>query len=127
MKLNGVALGDYFDIKGEPRKLTAVHLRKVGYHTRPDKMDWAYYNEIKPIPLSKEILEKYCTFCFTRYNVSYYRLPAKDKEPWDTVAWYEDEKCLRFLIGAECTFDTFFVHEFQRVLRSLSLTKEFEL
>ena len=127
MKLNGIALGDYVEIKGEPRKLTAVHLRKVGYHTRPDRMDWAYWNEINPIPLSKEILEKYCILCFTRDNVSYYKLPAKEEEPWDIVAWYEDENCLRFLIGAECTFDVFCVHGFPRVLRSLSLTKEFEL
>ena len=38
-------------------RIDAIHKNKVGYHKR-DKMCWAYFNEIYPIGLTKDFMDK---------------------------------------------------------------------
>lgn len=65
MKGTKLQIGDYVFIKSLYGgyhtiliKIAAVHQGKVGYHSVPNKLDWARIGRLEPIPLTPEILKK---------------------------------------------------------------------
>ena len=65
MKGAKLQIGDYAFIKSlyggyhtTLIKIAAVHQKKVGYHKVPNKLNWIRIEQIEPIPLTSEILEK---------------------------------------------------------------------
>jgi hypothetical protein len=47
-------LGNFVLIEGKPKKIDAIHLKKVGWHGRSDRLNWTRISQIKPIPISDE-------------------------------------------------------------------------
>ena len=58
MRVNELSVGDIVLIDGKPTRIDAVHLRKVGWHSRKDKLAWTRIGLVRPIPLTSEILEQ---------------------------------------------------------------------
>lgn len=65
MKGTKLQIGDYVFIKSlyggyhtTLIKIAAVHQKKVGYHSTPNKLNWVRIGLLEPIPLTSEILEK---------------------------------------------------------------------
>lgn len=63
MKGIKLQLGDYVFIKSPSGdttliKIAAIHQKKVGYHSTPNKLNWVRIGLLEPIPLTSEILEK---------------------------------------------------------------------
>lgn len=65
MKGTKLQIGDYVFIKFLDGgyhttliKIAAVHQKKVGYHKVPNKLNWVRIEQLEPIPLTPEILEK---------------------------------------------------------------------
>lgn len=63
MKGIKLQLGDYVFIKSPSGnttliKIAAIHQKKVGYHSTPNKLNWVRFSLLEPIPLTSEILEK---------------------------------------------------------------------
>lgn len=63
MKGIKLQVGDYVFIKSPSGdtsliKISAIHLKKVGYHKVPNKLNWVRIGLLEPIPLTSEILEK---------------------------------------------------------------------
>ena len=45
-------------INGKPTRIDAVHLRKLGWHSRKDKLAWTRIGLVRPIPMTSELLEQ---------------------------------------------------------------------
>ena len=65
MKGIKLQLGDYVLIKSlyggyhtSLIKISAIHLKKVGYHNVLDRLNWVRFSLLEPIPLTIEILKK---------------------------------------------------------------------
>lgn len=65
MKGIKLQLGDYVFIKSlyggyhtSLIKISAIHLKKVGYHNVLDRLNWVRFSLLEPILLTPEILEK---------------------------------------------------------------------
>lgn len=59
MKATGFSVGDMVLIDGKLTKIDAVHLRKVGWHSRKDKLAWTRIGLVQPIPLASDLLERH--------------------------------------------------------------------
>ena len=103
MKANELMIGDWvIGCSGEPFKIGIVD------------PDFLYWNEIQPIPLTQEILEKNGFIC--------------DGGSW----WYQDfrivlstSKGVSVVCGRQKRFE--FVHQLQQALRLCGIEKEIEL
>ena len=51
-------VGNYVKYKDDIIEVEAVHSKKVGYHIYSHKLTWVRYSLIKPIKLTKEILDR---------------------------------------------------------------------
>lgn len=51
-------VGDYVLIDGKPRRVDAVHQKKVGWHSVHYKMEWARFGVIEPIKIDRNINEQ---------------------------------------------------------------------
>ena len=60
MNINCICIGNYVRINGnkDPIKIDAIHLRKMGWHERKDRLSWAFLGNIEPIPLDDNFFEK---------------------------------------------------------------------
>ena len=58
MKIPNYMVGDWVYINKSPQQIAAVHQRKVGYHRRDDRLEWAFLDRVTPIPISPEFLLK---------------------------------------------------------------------
>lgn len=60
MKASELQIGDFVKVKpsGMIIKVAAVHQKKIGYHVVQNRLEWARFDLLEPIPLTAEILEK---------------------------------------------------------------------
>lgn len=135
MKCLDLQIGDWVLIKSlfggyhtTPIKIAAVHQKKVGYHKVPDKLNWARFGLLEPIPLTSEILEKNgFTHCLTA-PCGYYHAPAYEishilfhisedtyEDTYHTVV-FTDHNDNNFVL-----FNLCYVHELQHALRLCGL------
>ena len=60
MRASDLMIGDYVTVtpSGMLIQVAATHKRKVAYHACTDKLSWVREGLLRPIPLTREILEK---------------------------------------------------------------------
>lgn len=51
-----LCVGDVVLIGGKPTRIDAVHQKKVGWHSRPDKLTWTRIDQVEPLPVSADLL-----------------------------------------------------------------------
>ena len=57
MKITEMMYGNLAVYKGNVIAVAAVHKRKIGFHERPDQMKWTHASELKPIPITENLLQ----------------------------------------------------------------------
>lgn len=58
MKTLNLMVGDWLKANGRVVQVAAVHQKKIGYHERKDRLEWARLDRITYIPLSHDFLLK---------------------------------------------------------------------
>lgn len=101
MKGIKLQLGDYVFIKSPSGdtaliKIAAIHLKKVGYHSTPNKLNWVRISLLEPIPLTAEILEKNGFNKVPQPNCS-------NPYHWEFKEYEEGTDELLYLIKAYCS------------------------
>ena len=56
MKATELSVGDIVLIDGKPTRIDAVHLRKVGWHSRKDRLTWTRIDKVQPMPVTADLL-----------------------------------------------------------------------
>ena len=56
MKKPGYMVGDIVNINGHPQEIAAVHQKKVGYHRRDDRLEWARLDRVTGISVTSDFL-----------------------------------------------------------------------
>lgn len=56
MKANELSVGDYVLCDGTPRRIDAVHQKKVGWHARHDKLSWTRIDHVEPVTVTPDLL-----------------------------------------------------------------------
>jgi len=73
MKVSNLMIGDYVTVtpSGMLIQVAATHKRKVAYHACTSKLSWVREGLLRPIPLTREILEKngFVTFISSQYTL----------------------------------------------------------
>lgn len=49
LKPQDIMIGDYLLADGKVIQVAAIHLKKVGYHERQDRLTWVRYDRLKKI------------------------------------------------------------------------------
>jgi hypothetical protein len=121
MKVSNLMIGDYVTVtpSGMFIQVAATHKRKVAYHACTSKLSWVREGLLRPIPLTREILEKNGMKFHTN------------------VGWFaEDEECfLEISTKGENVYWTIndweysllkinYVHELQHALKLCGIKKE---
>ena len=57
MKITEMMYGNLAVYKDNVIAVAAVHKRKIGFHERLDKMKWVHASELKPIPITENLLQ----------------------------------------------------------------------
>lgn len=129
MKLKTLMIGDFVYINGMLRRVDAIHDKKVGYHTRSDRMDWAYWNEIEPVNITKEFIEKNFT-CFPwklEIEGYFFGLPLSEQEG-DTCAVSVEEIDGNIVLYPFCdVLGLKYVHEFQNFINLLGIDLKLDI
>lgn len=125
--------GDYLSYNGQIIKVASITKKKVGYHIKENecRMHYARLSDLRPIPLTPEILEKNG---FEDIGDDTYQLEEKPCWFWvdffkhtygceyDTSTYeYEDDEHRLKLYGIPS------VHQLQHALRLCGIEKEIEL
>lgn len=122
MKPEELQIYDWVLINDTPHQVKQITRKKVGYHKVPYNLDYARLVDVKPIPITAEILEKNGI--------------KNDK----VSRWYkwEDEHakisfnpyyCVSDIESIEVTIKAYFVyvHELQQAIRLCGIDKKIEL
>ena len=56
MKATELSVGDIVLIDSKPTRIDAVHLRKVGWHSRKDRLTWTRIDKVQPMPVTADLL-----------------------------------------------------------------------
>lgn len=56
MKTNELTVGDWVVIDGTPRRIDAVHQKKVGWHARQDKLNWTHIDRVQPVGVTPGLM-----------------------------------------------------------------------
>lgn len=142
MKGIKLQLGDYVFIKSlyggyhtSLIKISAIHLKKVGYHNVLDRLNWVRFSLLEPILLTPEILEKngfnkvLQPDCSNSY---YWEFKEHEKETGELLysikAYCNSLRGMYVSIGSYGDIVSFgkqieHFHEFQQVLRLCGLDK----
>lgn len=59
MNIQELSVGDLVLIDGKPTKIDAVHQKKVGWHSRPDRLKWTRVGQVYPVDITPELLVRY--------------------------------------------------------------------
>lgn len=93
-----------------------------------DYNDLYEYDEIEPVPITPEILEKNG---FEKIEAKYYRYFLEEKDYYESVSVYFDEEAnvqVRVLDGSEFKGRIKYIHELQQAMRLCGIKgKEIEL
>lgn len=127
MKTHELQIGDLVHVMPSSMliRVAAVHHKKVAYHEYTHKLSWVRDGLLRPIPISKEILEKnfekkihhgifddYFDFEIWEYSDSMY------------VAYYHS---CEFSLPDSRILGISYVHELQHVLKMFGIKKEIVL
>ena len=134
MKTNELMIGDIVSVNNTPLKIAALGTAKAGFIDAKGEMFYHYYNTLKPIALTSEILDN---------NGFKMGEVVNDNFPGGTKQWvYEDAECLICVSESGITWwleielqgyagciemivDD--VHELQHAINLFGITKKIEL
>ena len=120
MKPEEIMLGDYVQVNGEVCKVISISYFDIGISDSKEDFYHEHMDNIKPIPLTPEILERNG---LEQINTDYYDLDVYEANDglWRVV--YSNLECSGFdesvLVSS--------VHELQHFLRHLKIDKEIEI
>lgn len=126
MKGSELMIGDIVAVNNTPLQIAALGTAKAGFLNAKGEMFYHYYDNIAPIPLTAEILEKNGEFGKTVIGETIYRLGGEDYCVRKIGERYSFIRC------AECgaswwLFDICHVHELQHTLKLCRIDKNIEL
>ena len=128
MKLEDLMLNDWVLHKGEPCKVVGINNRL--YLERNERVFLASPQEVSPIPLTPEILEKNGFDCSDKEIARLYFEDGDYKEPFTLRAMYEKETGIQkgwgfFAFNVLVVLD--YVHKLQHALRMCGIEKTINL
>ena len=124
MKASDLMIGDYVTAtpSGMLIQVAAVHKRKVAYHACTNKLSWVREGLLRPIPLTREILEK--NGMKFRTNVGWF---AEDDEYFLEISTKGDNVYWTINDWEYSLLKLNYVHELQHALKLCGIKKEIEL
>ena len=117
MKANELMIGDWVLVSNTPLKIAALGTIKAGFMDAKGEMFYQYYDNIEPIPLTAEILEK--NFQKDRMWVDGYTIA-------DSITIYNTGEGY-WTIGYLELIELRYVHELQHTLKLCGIDKEIKL
>ena len=117
MKAEDLQLGNYVSYKGTIIKIEAIHAKKIGYHTRPDRLTWVRISMLEPIKLNTFIIERNFAFnheytsTYGNGEVLFYKFGYKS---WNLV-WLVEQEVLK--IEDDPLITVVYVHELQNLCK----------
>lgn len=117
-------IGDYVTVtpSGMLIQVAATHKRKVAYHACTDKLSWVREGLLRPIPLTREILEK--------NGMKFHNNVGGFVEDTDYSLEISIVKSVIWLSVNDCEYlilKIHYVHELQHVLKLCRIEKEIVL
>lgn len=127
MKALDYQLGNYVRYKDNIIKIDAIHLRKVGFHSRNDKLAWVRIGCIEPIRITKVFMDK--NFEFNKdYYIKYfadtdihlpYILNLSNNNTWNMILMDDS-----LTIEDDPIIHIKYVHQLQNILKLCDVTKD---
>ena len=138
MNAKELMIGDWVHVDGKPQKVIEIlhHGINPTYYSMSDEIEgYTHEEQIEPIPITKEILEK-SGFVDDLYSENRFILKGKDEE--QVFYWFEEygrhNSCNVFGANIENSHGHYFsgrniryVHELQHALRMCNIEKEIVL
>lgn len=122
-----LAIGNWIKIKGmeKPVRIAAIHLKKFGWHSRTDRLNWNNFSSVSPIPLDDEIL-KLNGFILSRDGLTWYE---KDGESiiFKTPSGYYIFDVVDENKNLSIHFPFRYVHELQNIMETCDMKKDIVL
>lgn len=117
-------IGDYVTVipSGMLIQVAAAHKRKVAYHACTNKLSWVREGLLRPIPLTREILEK--NGMKFRTNVGWF---AEDDEYFLEISTKGDNVYWTINDWEYSLLKLNYVHELQHALKLCRIEKEIVL
>ena len=121
MRITELMYGNLAVYKGNVIVVAAVHKRKIGFHERPDRMKWAHASELKPIPITENLL-KLIGFADVSSNMPGTQkvfVIQKNKQQWIMLTPTQQESIWHIHIqGPKANMDgaAAFIHEVQNYM-----------
>lgn len=122
MKPEELQIYDWVLINDTPHQVKQITRKKVGYHKVPYSLDYARLVDVKPIPITAEILEKNG---FVK-DCCYYNLDEEDggylqyyPHEWRLDSWYKGDILFRCMCHD--------VHQLQQAIRLCGIDKRIKL
>ena len=124
MRASDLMIGDYVTVapSGMLIQVAATHKRKVAYHACTDKLSWVREGLLRPIPLTREILEK--NGIKFHNNVGWF---AEDEEYFLEISTKGDNVYWTINDWEYSLLKLNYVHELQHALRLCEIEKEIVL
>ena len=123
MKPEELQIYDWVLINDTPHQVKQITQKKVGYHKVPYSLDYARLVEVKPIPITAEILEK----------------NGINNELWlgSTYIWKKEDLFISYILRyrvltvrgrkGESRSAVGYIHQLQQALRLCGIDKKIEL
>lgn len=124
MKASDLMIGDYVTVtpSGMLIQVAATHKRKVAYHACTDKLSWVREGLLRPIPLTRQILEK--NGMKFRTNVGLF---AEDEEYFLEISTKGENVYWTINDWEYSLLKLNYVHELQHALKLCRIKKEIVL
>lgn len=124
MRASDLMIGDYVTVTPSDMliQVAATHKRKVAYHACTSKLSWVREGLLRPIPLTREILEK--NGMKFRTNVGWF---AEDDEYFLEISTKGDNVYWTINDWEYSILKLNYVHELQHALRLCEIEKEIVL
>lgn len=124
MRASDLMIGDYVTVtpSGMLIQVAAAHKRKVAYHACTNKLSWVREGLLRPIPLTREILEK--NGMKFRTNVGWF---AEDDEYFLEISTKGDNVYWTINDWEYSLLKLNYVHELQHALKLCRIKKEIVL
>lgn len=122
MKPEELQIYDWVLINDTPHQVKQITQKKVGYHKVPYSLDYARLVDVKPIPITAEILEK------NGFKKEYYYYNLYEENgghlqyyphEWRLDRWYKDD----ILFRCNCHY----VNQLQQAFRLCGIDKRIKL
>lgn len=127
MKALDYQLGNYVRYKDNIIKIDAIHSKKIGFHSRNDRLSWVRIGCIEPIRVTKIFMDK--NFEFNKDDYIKYFADVIDIHPYilnlsDNTTWNILFKDDSLIIEDDPIIHIKYVHQLQNILKLCNVTKD---